>query len=133
ATYRFHEAANRIYDFFWGDFCDWYIELIKPRLNFERGGDTKTARIACANLVKLFDASLRLLHPVMPFITEEIWQTIYDGAPPLKSVALAAYPAADEAQIDLAAEKVVESLRIRLGELEVIRAKTKGKLEELNC
>src|SRR5258708_15863739 len=67
ATYRFHEAANRIYDFFWGEFCDWNLELIKPRLNFEEGSDTSQARIACANLVNLFDASLRLLHPVMPF------------------------------------------------------------------
>ena len=41
-TYRFHEAANRIYDFFWGEFCDWYLELIKPRLNFEEGGDKTT-------------------------------------------------------------------------------------------
>ncbi len=53
-------------------------------------------RIACANLVTLFEASLRLLHPVMPFITEEIWHAIYDGKPPLKSIALAAYPQADE-------------------------------------
>jgi len=103
-TYRFDEAATRIYDFFWGDFCDWYIELIKPRLNFEEGADTSSARIACANLVNIFEASLRLLHPVMPFITEEIWHAIYDGAPPLKSIALAAYPAADEKQIDLGAE-----------------------------
>jgi valyl-tRNA synthetase len=50
ADYRFDEAANRIYDFFWGEFCDWYIELIKPRLNFEEGADTAAAR-ACANLV----------------------------------------------------------------------------------
>jgi len=125
ATYRFHEAANRIYDFFWGDFCDWYIELIKPRLNFERGGDTKTARIACANLVKLFDASLRLLHPVMPFITEEMWQTIYDGAPPLKSVALAAYPAADEAQIDLAAETQMAVLQDLIVSVRNLRAELK--------
>ncbi len=93
-TYRFHEAANRIYDFFWGEFCDWYLELIKPRLNFEEGADTAQARVACANLVNLFDASLRLLHPVMPFITEEIWQAMYEGKPPLKSIALAAYPQA---------------------------------------
>src|SRR3989442_5971011 len=104
ATYRFHEAANRIYDFFWGDFCDWYIELIKPRLSGEGTAGMETARRTCVNLLTLFDAALRLLHPVMPFITEEIWQTIYDGAPPLKSVALATYPVADEAQIDLAAE-----------------------------
>jgi valyl-tRNA synthetase len=104
ATYRFHEAANLIYDFFWGEFCDWYLELIKPRLNFDEGADKSAARIACTNLVGLFDASLRLLHPVMPFITEEVWQAIYEGKPPLKSIALAAYPQADEKQIDLAAE-----------------------------
>src|SRR6202030_2667337 len=51
ATFRFHEAANRIYDFFWGEFCDWYLELIKPRLNFEEGADKTQARIACGNLV----------------------------------------------------------------------------------
>jgi valyl-tRNA synthetase len=101
-TYRFHEAANSIYDFFWGEFCDWYIELIKPRLMAEN--DKQAAATACANLVQVFDASLRLLHPVMPFITEEIWQAMYDGAPPLKSVALAAYPQANDAQIDLQAE-----------------------------
>jgi len=103
-TYRFDEAANRIYDFFWAEFCDWYIELVKPRLNFEEGADTGPARVACSNLVNLFEGSLRLLHPVMPFITEEIWHAIYDGKPPLKSIALAAYPAADEKQIDLDAE-----------------------------
>src|SRR5690349_16364022 len=86
STYRFHEAANRIYDFFWGEFCDWYLELIKPRLNFEEGADKSTARTACANLVNLFDASLRLLHPVMPFITEEIWQAMQEGKAPAKSI-----------------------------------------------
>ncbi len=100
-TFRFHEAANRIYDFFWGDFCDWYIELVKPRLAPE---NEAVAGIACGNLVSLFEAALRLLHPVMPFITEEIWHAVYDGNPPLKSIALAAYPQADETQVDLAAE-----------------------------
>src|SRR5437870_10097256 len=66
-TYRFHEAANRIYDFFWGDFCDWYIELIKPRLNAGDSGN-EAARVACGNLVTLFDGAMRLLHPMMPFI-----------------------------------------------------------------
>jgi len=103
-TYRFHEAANRIYDFFWGDFCDWYIELMKPRLAPENGAEQASAGVACGNLVSLFEASLRLLHPVMPFITEEIWHAVYDGHPPLKSIALAAYPQADEQQFDLAAE-----------------------------
>jgi valyl-tRNA synthetase len=101
-TYRFHEAANQIYDFFWGEFCDWYLELIKPRLL--EGSDQQSSRIACVNLLGVFEAALRLLHPVMPFITEEIWYAIYDENPPLKSIALAAYPQADGAQLDLAAE-----------------------------
>jgi valyl-tRNA synthetase len=124
-TYRFHEAANRIYDFFWGEFCDWYLELIKPRLNFEEGADTAQARVACANLVNLFDASLRLLHPVMPFITEEIWQAIYEGRPPLKSIALAPYPQADEKQFDLAAETEMAILQDLIVNVRNVRAELK--------
>jgi hypothetical protein len=102
----FDEAANRIYDFFWGEFCDWYLELIKPRLNFEEGADTRGARGLLARIWLIFlMRRLRLLHPVMPFITEEIWHAMYDGKPPLKSIALAAYPAADEKQIDLARKR----------------------------
>jgi valyl-tRNA synthetase len=103
-TYRFHEAANRIYDFFWGELCDWYLELIKPRLNLEEGSGQSLARVACANLVSLFEASLRLLHPVMPFITEEIWQAMWEGKAAVRSIALANYPQADEGEIDLPAE-----------------------------
>jgi valyl-tRNA synthetase len=136
-TYRFHEAANRIYDFFWGEFCDWYIELIKPRLNEEGveaglraapdGAEPRphTARAACANLMNLFDASLRLLHPVMPFITEEIWHAIYDGKPPLKSIALAAYPAANEKQIDLGAETEMAILQDLIVSVRNLRAELK--------
>ncbi len=123
ATYRFHEAANRIYDFFWGEFCDWYIELIKPRL-MEVASPEK-AKLACANLVDLFEASLRLLHPVMPFITEEIWQAMYDGKPPLKSIALAAYPQADDAQIDLAAETEMAMLQDLIVGVRNLRAELK--------
>jgi valyl-tRNA synthetase len=121
-TYRFHEAANRIYDFFWGEFCDWYLELIKPRLMFEDGGDKSTALVACNNLVTLFEASLRLLHPVMPFITEEIWHAIYDGKPSLKSIALAAYPQADERQIDLKAETYMAVLQDLIVSVRNLRA-----------
>jgi valyl-tRNA synthetase len=124
-TYRFDEAANRIYDFFWAEFCDWYIELIKPRLSFEEGADTGAARVACANLVNLFEASLRLLHPVMPFITEEIWHAIYDGKPPLKSIALAAYPSAEEAQIDLGAETNMAVLQDLIVSVRNLRAELK--------
>jgi valyl-tRNA synthetase len=122
-TYRFHEAANRIYDFFWGDFCDWYIELIKPRLALE--ADRESAQTACRNLVSLFEASLRLLHPVMPFITEEIWHAIYDGKPPLKSIAFAEYPQADQGQIDLAAETQMSVLQDLIVSVRNLRAELK--------
>jgi len=124
-TYRFHEAANRIYDFFWGEFCDWYLELIKPRLNFEEGTDTTAARAACANLVNMFDASLRLLHPVMPFITEEIWQAMYEGNAPQKSIAFAAYPQPDEKQFDLAAETGMAILQDLIVSVRNLRAELK--------
>src|ERR1700686_3515742 len=124
-TYRFDEAANPIYDFFWGEFCDWYIELIKPRLNFEEGADTGPARVGCANLVNLFEASLRLLHPVMPFITEEIWHAEYDGKPPLKSIALAAYPEADDGRIDLGAETEMAILQDLIVSVRNLRAELK--------
>jgi valyl-tRNA synthetase len=122
-TFRFHEAANRIYDFFWGEFCDWYLELIKPRL--AEGADQTTAKNACANLVNLFDASLRLLHPVMPFITEEIWQAIHEGHLAQKSIALAAYPQADEMQIDFAAETEMAILQDLVVNIRNVRAELK--------
>jgi valyl-tRNA synthetase len=124
-TYRFDEAANRIYDFFWAEFCDWYIELVKPRLNFEEGADTAAARVACANVVDLFEASLRLLHPVMPFITEEIWHAMYDGQPPLPSIALAAYPAAEQSQIDLGSETEMAILQDLIVTVRNLRAELK--------
>jgi valyl-tRNA synthetase len=120
-TYRFHEAANRIYDFFWGELCDWYLELIKPRLNSDHG-DKAAARITCGNLVHLFDASLRLLHPVMPFITEEIWQAMYEAQAPLKSIALAPYPQPDEQQFDLAAETEMAILQDLIVSIRNLRA-----------
>jgi len=122
-TYRFHEAANRIYDFFWGEFCDWYIELIKPRLMESAGAEAN--KLGCANLVGLFEAALRLLHPVMPFITEEIWQAVYDGKPSLKSIALAAYPSADESQINLAAETEMAVLQDLIVSVRNLRAELK--------
>ncbi len=121
-AYRFDEAASSIYDFFWGEFCDWYIELIKPRLAPECA---ENARIACANLVTLFEASLRLLHPVMPFITDESWHAIYDGKPPHKSLALAAYPQPDEKQIDRNAETDMAILQDLIVSVRNLRAELK--------
>jgi len=127
-AYRFDEAANAIYDFFWGEFCDWYIELIKPRL----AEGSPDAKIACSNLVPLFEASVRLLHPVMPFITDEIWHAIYDGKPPQRSLALAAYPQSDEKQIDKAAEAqmaIVQDLIVSVRNLRAeLKVETKAKV-----
>jgi len=125
ATYRFHEAANRIYDFFWGEFCDWYLELIKPRLNVEEVGDKRPPQTACANLVALFDASLRLLHPVMPFITEEIWQAMYEGKPAVRSIALTGYPQSESTQLDLAAETEMAILQDLIVSVRNLRAELK--------
>jgi valyl-tRNA synthetase len=96
--------------------------LIKPRLNFEGGAGTSAARTACTNLVSLFDASLRLLHPVMPFITEEIWQAMQEGKPAVKSIALTAYPQADEKQFDLAAETEMAILQDLIVSVRNVRA-----------
>jgi len=126
ATYRFHEAANRIYDFFWGDFCDWYLELIKPRLASNLGVE---AHQACANLVNLFEAALRLLHPVMPFITEEIWQAMYEGAPPLKSIALAGFPQPDQSQVNPAAETQMAILQDLIVSIRNLRAELKVEMK----
>ena len=81
--------------------------------------------MACANLVNLFDASLRLLHPVMPFITEEIWQAMYEGKPPLASIALAGYPQTDEKQFDLAAETEMLILQDLIVSVRTVRAELK--------
>jgi valyl-tRNA synthetase len=120
-SYRFDEAANSIYDFFWGEFCDWYLELIKPRL----APESQDAVAACGNLVALFEASLRLLHPVMPFITDEIWHAIYDGKPPQKSLALAVYPQVDEKQIDTVAETQMAILQDLIVSVRNLRAELK--------
>ncbi|MGO9210242.1 MAG: class I tRNA ligase family protein, partial [Terriglobales bacterium] len=95
-TYRFDEAAHRVYTFFWGDFCDWYIELSKLRLNAE---EPEVALAALAVLTTVFDGALRMLSPFMPFITEELWHALYGGKPPLKSISLAAFPEHDDALI----------------------------------
>src|SRR6266849_5991329 len=87
-NYRFHEAAQGVYQFFWGDFCDWYIEWVKPEL---LGANRERAIAAWRNLFAALDAALRLLHPFMPFITEELWHQLpqREGA---KSIALDSFP-----------------------------------------
>jgi valyl-tRNA synthetase len=91
-NYRFDEAANALYQFFWGSFCDWYLEIVKPRLDFSEQVDKVAAKVALTTLMDVFEAALRLLSPFMPFITEELWHAVYDGEPPAHSIALASYP-----------------------------------------
>ncbi len=91
-SYRYDDAANTIYQFFWGSFCDWYLEIVKLRLDFSDTADKTKTGAALTTLVSIFEAALRLLSPFMPFLTEELWHAVYDGNPPAKSIALTSYP-----------------------------------------
>jgi valyl-tRNA synthetase len=94
-NYRYDDAANGLYKFFWGSFCDWYLEMVKLRLDFSEAADKVATGAALTTLVSVFEAALRLLSPFMPFITEDIWHALYNGNPPAKSIALSQYPQGD--------------------------------------
>ncbi|WP_433968126.1 valine--tRNA ligase [Tunturiibacter gelidiferens] len=112
ADYRFDEAANAIYQFFWGEFCDWYLELAKLRLDFTEGAQKNpTTALTLASLVGVFESALRLLSPFMPFLTEEIWHALYEGKPPAKSIALTRYPQANDFPADPVAESAMKTLQ----------------------
>ena len=74
-AYRFNDAATKLYRFFWNDFCDWYVELSKPRLT---GDDEASARDARATLVRVLTDSLGLLHPFTPYLTEALWEALHE-------------------------------------------------------
>jgi valyl-tRNA synthetase len=99
-----------------------HLDEFFKRLGPRNAEVRQEVRTTCANLVTLFDASLRLLHPIMPFITEEIWQAMYEGQPPLKSIALSQYPHADEKQFDLAAETEMAILQDLIVNVRNVRA-----------
>jgi valyl-tRNA synthetase len=117
-NFRFHEAAHVVYHFFWGDFCDWYIEWIKPTLAPD--ADRDVALAAWRNLFAIFDAALRLLHPIMPFLTEELWHRLPQRAG-TRSIALEQFPdppaswrdAEAEGQVALLQELIVAARNIR--------------------
>jgi len=99
-AYRFNDAANELYHFVWHEFCDWYLELIKPVLYGDDAGQ-KHDTLNC--LVNVFDGILRMLHPLMPFITEELWQAL-PMARPKPSIVVSDYPVRDDTFVDNEAE-----------------------------
>ena len=121
AAYRFDLAAQALYDFTWNEYCDWFLELAKPAL---QGGDAAAADSTRHTLLRVLEQLLRLLHPLIPFVTEEIWQAV---APRLgiagASVSLQAYPENRELDADeLAAEADVEWLKAVVSQLRRIRS-----------
>jgi valyl-tRNA synthetase len=111
--YGFGEAAKELYDFIWGDFCDWYIELVKPRLQ----GDGAPKRVAQQTLAYVLDGILRSLHPFMPHITEEIWHTLNQTSDD-QFLAVQAYPTADTTVIN---PKLEQDFDLLIGTLRTIR------------
>jgi valyl-tRNA synthetase len=120
-SYRFDEAANAVYQFFWGEFCDWYVELVKLRLDFN-AANNETAQLTLNALVSVFDAALRLLSPFMPFLTEELWHALYaaiEERPPAKSIALMRFPLASDFARD---DKSVAAMQTLEGLIVTVRA-----------
>jgi valyl-tRNA synthetase len=112
--YRFDEAANAVYQFFWGDLCDWYLEMVKVRLEFGDGADLVATRKALTTLLAVYESALRLLSPFMPFITEEIWHALWSlngDAVPAKSIALTRFPQAEDMAMDAASVSGMEALQ----------------------
>jgi valyl-tRNA synthetase len=100
ADFRFHEAASTLYHFFWDDFCDWYIEMSKPFVTAKEPTPQSTA--VKRRIIYVIEQSLRLLHPVMPFITEELWQRLPHKG---ETICLAEFTPGDPARIDERAER----------------------------
>jgi valyl-tRNA synthetase len=132
--YRFNEAASTLYTFTWHEFCDWYIELIKGALY----GDDAAAKLSAQTVVyTVLERLLRLLHPITPFITEEIWQNL-PGSRPVASIMLADYPQGEGLLQDEDATakmeqvmEVIRSIRNIRGEMDVYPAKKISAL--LDC
>jgi valyl-tRNA synthetase len=125
-AYRYHEAADLIYHFFWHEFCDWYLELKK--LGFEgtaQNAAQNAAKMpqAFENLCRAFDVALRLLHPTMPFITEELWQRLAERGG--ESIALSQFPRHETALLDEDAEREMALLQEIIVNIRNLRAELK--------
>jgi valyl-tRNA synthetase len=114
SEYRFDQAANALYHFVWDELCDWYIEIAKTYL-----ADPAHAPIARAVLLEALETTLRLLHPILPFVTEEIWQRLPHQGP---SIMVAPYPRPDPSKRDALAEREMEALRRLVIAIRTLRA-----------
>ncbi len=120
STFRIDEAAHEIYRFFWNDFCDWYLELTKSVLREETTSpeQTETRRV----LAHVLETSLRLLHPMMPFITEEIWQRLPRPASRRTSIAFGPYPATADGDLDEVVLAEMEAFKAVVSAARTVRA-----------
>ncbi len=116
--FKFHEATDAIYNFFWKEFCDWHLELIKPRLYHSENAVAKRTALGVATFV--LKGILQLLHPFIPFITEEIWMKVRAAGDSESSV-IAKWPAETRALISDAAERDMETLQNAIGAIRNIR------------
>ena len=111
-SYRFDLAAQALYDFVWNEYCDWYLELSKPVL-WDENGDPAIQKGTRRTLVRVLESVLRLAHPMLPFITEEIWQNIAPLAgitlnPEGDTIMLQPFPVADQSKVDTEADADIE-------------------------
>ncbi|OKH25189.1 valine--tRNA ligase [Hydrococcus rivularis NIES-593] len=113
-TYGLGEAAKGLYEFIWGDFCDWYIELVKSRLRKDAQAESRL--VAQQTLAYVLEGILKLLHPFMPHITEEIWHTLTQSTDEV--LALQAYPEVDASAID---RELEQSFELLIGTIRTIR------------
>jgi len=116
AEYRFNDAASNLYQFIWHEYCDWYVELSKPALKDEEPRRKKAAQ---TTLVMTLETALRLLHPIMPFITEEIWQKLpREIRGKEESIMISSFPASNDKYID---EQTEQTMRLPMDAILAIR------------